>query len=138
MFYTQKQIRDKLVKDLQSFYPIKWHNNKQSFYIKFRDCRLGSIRISDHPGRTRYNYTYSVFISDKDLDSRIEKIINSVKAKSRIINNFDPSKYVVFDNREFVYKTVPNEEEYREFILGRVYKNKVCKKIDYANKKLTS
>jgi hypothetical protein len=54
-----------LLNNLRHLGAIKWHSNTTSFYIKFRDIRIGSVRLSNHNSRERYNYTYE-YKSDKD------------------------------------------------------------------------
>ncbi|MCA1799953.1 MAG: hypothetical protein LC687_00390 [Actinobacteria bacterium] len=36
-----------------------------STYIKFEDNDIGSLRISDHPGRMKYSYRWNLFIDAK-------------------------------------------------------------------------
>ena len=36
-----------------------------SVYLKFKDERLGSIRIADHTGRTKYRYKWNLEIDGK-------------------------------------------------------------------------
>ena len=72
------QARDYLYENLKHLGCIKWHNNSTSYYLKFNDCRIGSIRLSNHKSRKIYNYKinliepqnnfkkyriYSIFIS---------------------------------------------------------------------------
>lgn len=114
-------ISNILVGRLESLGAIKWHKTKgHSFYIKFRDVRLGSIRIADHRGRDRYHYTFEIFVHDHDIESRIEEIVESVARKARYIRGFDPEKYIVFDRGSRRYMEVPDFAEYRRHILKLV------------------
>ena len=62
-------IRKTLLKELKSYGIIDWHKSlHDSRYIKFRDCRLGSIRIANHPGRQKYNYTYEISTDDENIE----------------------------------------------------------------------
>jgi len=113
-------ISNVLVESLKNYGSIKWHkNSNHSFYIKFRDVRLGSIRIANHRGRDRYHYTYEIFKSDKDIERKIDDIVNAVIDKSQRIYNFDPEKYIVFDIKERKYKEVNGFREYKEAILNK-------------------
>lgn len=113
-------ISNILVERLHSLGAIKWHKNKNhSFYIKFKDVRLGSIRIANHRGREQYHYTFEIFVSDKDLEQKIEEIVESVKMKAKRITGFDSEKYIVFDTEARQYIEVDNFEEYKNYILKR-------------------
>lgn len=37
-----------------------WRAATGSWYIKFADPRLGSLRIADHPGREKYRYKWNI------------------------------------------------------------------------------
>jgi len=39
-----------------------WHNSEtsNSVYIRFKDSRMGSIRISDHKGKSKYKYKFNM------------------------------------------------------------------------------
>lgn len=111
-------ISNILVSRLESLGAIKWHKNaNHSFYIKFRDVRLGSIRIANHRGRERYHYTYEIFVSDKDIETKIEEIVEGVTMKAKFIRGFDPEKYIVFDREDRQYIEVDDFTEYRNRIL---------------------
>lgn len=111
-------ISNALVDRLESFGAIKWYkNDNHSFYIKFRDVRLGSIRIANHRGRERYHYTFEIFVNDKDIESRIEEIVETVMRKAKFIRGFDPEKFVVFDSESRQYIEVADFAEYKRHIL---------------------
>lgn len=113
-------ISNALIARLESFGAIKWHKNaNHSFYIKFRDIRLGSIRIANHRGRERYHYTYEIFVSDKDIEQKIEEIVEGVTMKAKWIRGFDPKKFIVFDTDSRQYVEVENFREYKEIILKK-------------------
>lgn len=113
-------ISNILLDRLQSFGAIKWHKSlNHSFYIKFRDIRLGSIRISNHRSRERYHYTYEIFVKDKDIERRIEEIVEGITMKAKWIKNFDPEKFIVFDVDERIYIEVENFSEYKNHILKK-------------------
>ena len=113
---TAREVRDALYKRLKPLGAIKWHNNRSSYYIKFKDNRVGSIRISDHEGRERYSYTWQVNISE-DTKFKLKEIIHEVGEKTKTIIGFDPEKYVVWKDGE--YKEVATYKEYEEAILRK-------------------
>lgn len=114
---TEKEISESLFRWLEPYGIIKWHkNSNHSFYLKFRDVRLGSIRIANHKGREQYNYTYEIFRKDKDIDRKIKDIIDSVCRKSESIPDFDPNKFIVFDRKSWSYKQVQDFDSYRNII----------------------
>lgn len=128
--YSQRDVNNILLKELETFSPIKWHCNRNSFYIKFRDVRLGSIRISDHKGRGKYHYTYEVFVNDDpSVNDTMRSIIERVYLKAKGLNDFDPDKYIVFDENDWRYKEVPDEEAYRNYILKRPDKEKALTQV---------
>lgn len=110
-------LSDVLFERLRDYGAIKWHKNQShSFYIKFKDVRLGSIRIANHPGRDRYRYTYEIFISDEDIERKIDDIVQGVIEKSESIAGFDPNKYIVFDEASWQYKEVKSFDQYQKAI----------------------
>lgn len=108
-----------LFKKLKNLGAIKWHNNSQSAYIKFKDVRLGSIRISDHNARERYSYTYELFYNNGVEENQIKEIVEKITEKSKTLKGFKADKYLVFDYRENHYKRVKTYEEYRNYILRK-------------------
>ena len=120
--YKPSQVPEKifntLFERLEQFGAIRWHKaNTGSYYIKFKDTRLGSIRISDHDSRTRYRYTYEIFVNESEnIEQEIENIVNAIIKKSKTIHNFDPNLYIVYDEG---YIELSNFDEYKQFILTR-------------------
>ena len=115
---TIKETANYLLANLKSIGAIKWHTSTHgSMYIKFKDVRLRSIRISDHKGRTQYNYTYE--LTDISTSKEIDSVIQLIKAKSRTISNFNPEHYIVFDPNQRGYKQLDNFEQYKDHILKR-------------------
>jgi transcription initiation factor IIE alpha subunit len=110
-----REIRDALFKRLKHLGAIKWHNNRDSYYIKFKDVRVGSIRISKHTGRQRYSYTWQIDIND-DAPYKIKEIEHQVTQKIETILDFDPNKYMVWDRG---FKEVNSFEEYKDYILNK-------------------
>ena len=38
-----------------------WHAaNTGSAYIRFKDCRIGSVRLGNHKGRSQYSYRWNI------------------------------------------------------------------------------
>lgn len=116
----EKTISEYIFERLRDFGAIKWHKNKNhSFYIKFKDVRLGSIRISNHQGREQYRYTYEIFKSERDVERKMEDVIASIISKSKEIYNFNPEKYIVFDKENRCYIEVENFQQYKDHIHGK-------------------
>ena len=113
-------ISDVLVESLKDYGAIKWHkNDNHSFYIKFRDVRLGSIRIANHKGRNKYHYTYEIYKDDKDIERKIDDTIHSIIEKSKSIKDFNPTEYIVFDKDNHTYKKVKSFEDYKKHIWSK-------------------
>lgn len=53
---TMSRLKDAKLKP----YLYNKAKNTNSKYIKFRDSRLGSLRISDHVGRSKYSYRWQI------------------------------------------------------------------------------
>lgn len=123
-FYTKPskkkslyETANQLMKELESIGAIKWHTSTYgSMYIKFKDVRLGSIRISDHKGRKQYNYTYE--LTNTDTIETVNNIIKRIKEKSQVLSNFDPEKYIVYSPKQRCYLEVSDYETYKDYILN--------------------
>ena len=110
-------ILEQLMKELKPLGAIKWHTSKtNSIYIKFKDVRLGSIRISDHKGRTQYNYTYE--LNENSTKSNILAVIGSIKAKSRTLSNFNPENFIVYSKTQQRYLQLKSFNEYKDHVLN--------------------
>ena len=118
-----KKVNDAFMSVLKPYGALEWHKSKyNSYYIKFKDTRLGSIRIADHNGRKKYSYTYQVFTQNKtkdELRAEIENIIEKIIIKSKIIDNFNPKHYKVYDQINKQYIKLKNEQEYINNILKK-------------------
>lgn len=111
------ECKNKLLELLKDYGSILWHKSKDnSIYIKFKDTRLGSIRISDHSGRDKYNYTYEIFVNEvNNIDEKINEIVNNIICKSKKIPNFNNKKFIVYLNG--TYADVKNFKQYKKCIL---------------------
>lgn len=118
-----KKVNDAFMSVLKQYGALEWHKSKyNSYYIKFKDTRLGSIRIADHDGRKKYSYTYQVFTQNKTKDElriEIETIIEKIIIKSKMIKNFDPNKYIVYDTKINQYIRLNKKKEYYDHILKK-------------------
>lgn len=59
---TNKQACQKLLRELEALNlkPYLYHHSLYcSYYIRFMDNRLKSVRISDHEGRSKYRYKWN-------------------------------------------------------------------------------
>ena len=114
---TEKAVSDFLFRRLEKYGAIKWHKNKNhSFYLKFKDVRLGSIRIANHTGRSKYKYTYELFIDDKNILDQIADTLFCVVEKSKTIHGFNPDIYVIYAKSQNRYLAVKDYKEYKEYI----------------------
>ena len=122
-----KKVNDAFMSVLKQYGALEWHKSKyNSFYIKFKDTRLGSIRIADHDGRKKYSYTYQVFTQNKtkdELRTEIENIIEKIIIKSKIIDNFNPNIYIVYNSNTNQYITLKTREDYKNHILKKEKNN---------------
>lgn len=118
---SPKQANDILIKELKSYGAIEWHASKfNSHYIKFKDTRLGSIRIGDHKGRDRYSYTYEIFtdtMSDFQIEEKFKSIKGSIVMKSNLIEDFDPKRFIVYSVSSGSYVEAKNFNQYKNHIL---------------------
>lgn len=118
---NELQISNALIEQLKDYGAIKWHKTKNhSFYIKFRDVRLGSIRIANHKGREKYSYKYQIFVDDKAVREKIRNIVQSIKSKAHSMIDFEPESYVVYDKENERYKVVHSFKEYKDHIHGKI------------------
>ena len=122
-----KKVNDAFMSVLKPYGALEWHKSKyNSYYIKFKDTRLGSIRIADHNGRKKYSYTYQVFTQNKtkdELRTEIENIIEKIIIKSKIIDNFNPNIYIVYSSNTNQYITLKTREDYKNHILKKEKNN---------------
>ena len=118
-----KKVNDAFMYVLKQYGALEWHKSKyDSYYIKFKDTRLGSIRIANHNGRKKYSYTYQVFTQNKtkdELRTEIENIIEKIIIKSKIIDNFNPNIYIVYNSNTNQYITLKTREDYKNHILKK-------------------
>ena len=118
-----KKVNDAFMSVLKQYGALEWHKSKyDSYYIKFKDTRLGSIRIADHDGRKKYSYTYQVFTQNKTKDElriEIETIIEKIIIKSKMIKNFNPNIYIVYDTKINQYIRLNKKKEYYDHILKK-------------------
>lgn len=73
---TIKQAYRKLMKRLTNLglKPYFYHHSKWgSYYIKFEDTRLRSVRVGDHDGRERYRYKWNLRSDLDKADIQMDK-----------------------------------------------------------------
>ena len=110
------ETANKLMRELESLGALRWHTSiTNSIYIKFKDIRLGSIRISDHKGRKQYNYTYE--LNQHNTKPDILAVIGSIKSKARTLSNFNPEHFIVYSKTQQRYIQLNNFNEYKNYIL---------------------
>lgn len=74
---------------------ILWHNNRDSYYVKFKDNRIGSMRISNHPGRSQYSYKWDLRIDDVTTDL-LDNIAETIEIYVKSLSCYNPDNYVSF------------------------------------------
>ena len=109
------QARDYLYENLKHLGCIQWHNNTTSYYLKFNDCRIGSIRLSNHNSRKKYNYKINVIEPDGNFKKyQMDNIIEIIHNKVLKLKSFHPKKCIVYKNGR--YHQI-NKNEYKNHIL---------------------
>ncbi len=118
-----KKVNDAFMSVLKQYGALEWHKSKHnSYYIKLKDTRLGSIRIADHDGRKKYSYTYQVFTQNKtkdELRAEIETIIENIIIKSKTIKDFNHKDFIAYDSKIKQYIKLKNEQDYINHILKK-------------------
>ena len=111
-----RKIYNLLLGALQAYGSIPWHTaTTGSMYIKFRDTRLGSIRIADHPARGQYSYKYE--LSPDSTNEEIDEVYFAVIQRTYTIPGFNPQAFVVYAPYLRQYIELDTLEAYRDFIL---------------------
>ena len=104
-----------LLKELKHLGAVQWHNNATSFYIKFKDCRIGSIRLSNHKSRKIYNYKFELINEKREFNLKeLEKLIDDVHKKVLNLEGFNPNKFIVYKKNKYIEI---EEKNYRDHIL---------------------
>lgn len=115
-------IAEYIIDKLKKFNPFIWHKSKyNSVYIKFRDVRLGSIRISDHNRRSKYKYTYEINsnLTTNEILIYINSMINKIINKVFNLDCYEPEQWKVYSGKEKKYITVKDYKEYKKHILKK-------------------
>ena len=108
-----------LFRALEEYGAIKWHTSLNgSMYLKFKDCRLGSIRISDHLSRQRYSYKYDINVKDT-TEQELDYIYNSIMQQANSLSGFNPKIFLIYDKYLCQYVEVYSLETYRNKILKK-------------------
>ncbi len=91
-----------------------WHkaSNGKSTYLKFRDVRLGTIRISNHKCLEKYNYT-TTFNYEEEGERELNEIVKKIKEKRSQISGFDKQKFIVKRRDGKGFEEVNTLREYR-------------------------
>ena len=116
---NQKAACGQLLNELEKFGAFVWVYAKSgSVYIKFKDCRVGSIRIANHPGLGKYAYRYAVDVSKPDpvVQQQIASVVSSVRKRIAGIAHFDPEKFVIFDKKFRMYVLAKDYADYERHI----------------------
>lgn len=111
-----------LIKEVNEYGGFIWHISKyKSHYIKFRDTRLGSIRIADHKGRDKYKYKYDIDAdkSESEIKQLTAEISFKIYEHTLSIPDFNKNNFIVYDENIMGYIKVENMQEYKKHILKR-------------------
>ena len=59
---SHQEVKELILEELKDLQPYVYHSamSSNSIYIKFKDARLGSLRISDHCGIKKYKYKWNL------------------------------------------------------------------------------
>jgi hypothetical protein len=96
---TAAEIADELVRQLRELdaYVYSSAVSGASYYVKFPDAHVGSVRISDHPGRKKYKYRWNVLVDDPQARftrrhgrvlrfyygvDRLDELVTAIKAQA--------------------------------------------------------
>lgn len=85
-------------------------------YLKFRDSRIGSIRIANHTGRQKYSYKWDIDCNNTS-EQELDDIYNDVLTRIHSLPYFDPQVYLVYSQSLSEYIEVPDYETYKKYIL---------------------
>jgi|TARA_R110000851_G_scaffold47424_1_gene115080 hypothetical protein len=56
-----EKLANKIIKRLKKEGVVCYlYHSTASAYIRFQDCRMGSIRLGDHKGRSQYGYKWNI------------------------------------------------------------------------------
>lgn len=103
---------------LKDYGILLWHtsSNGKSTYLKFKDSRLGTIRISNHECQKKYNYS-CCFNYDVDSEKTKQEIVEKIKERAKQIKGFNKNKFIVKSINGVDYEEVQTLREYRLVIM---------------------
>lgn len=109
-----KQVRNYLLKELKDYGILVWHisSSNKSIYLKFRDHRVGTIRLSNHEKKGCYEFCWELDYTNS-TKTQADGLVWAVKEKIKTLENFNPNTYIVFNRRIHKFVKVKNIEEYR-------------------------
>ena len=103
---------------LKDYGILLWHtsSNGKSTYLKFRDCRLGTIRISNHECQKKYNYS-CCFNYESDTEEKKHSIVAEIIERAKQTPNFNKNKFIVRTTDGKGFEEVQTIREYRLVIM---------------------
>jgi len=113
-----KDELDEMLEPLFKYGLVFWHQSKtNSYYYKFRDARLGSIRISNHKARPHMKYTY--MFPHNAVKQAVRFISAETEKRASNIQYFDPNQFVAYNkdrssNKKYI--RFFSENEWRAYI----------------------
>lgn len=89
-----RQLASRVLQDLEHLgaYVYCYAKASSSVYIKFNDSRLRSLRIGDHPGRSRYRYKWNLRTdveTSRDIDGGVNRYYYHVADIDKLIDHID-------------------------------------------------
>lgn len=112
------KARNFFLENLKHLGILIWHSssNGKSTYLKFRDVRLGTIRISNHQCLEKYNYT-TTFNYELEGNKELLEIVKKIKEKRNSLADFNKNKFVVKRRDGKGFEEVSSLREYRLVIM---------------------
>jgi len=107
-----KKLANRVIKRLQEegVECYLWHATK-SAYIRFKDSRIGSIRLGDHKGRSQYSYKWNIRSDFPRKHSKWHKVDGKWRYYAHSSNWIDLVP-LIKTRKEEVEKLGPNPYEY--------------------------
>ena len=119
----QSMDADYLLNNLSCLGAFLWYKSQKtgSAYIKFKDARLGSIRVADHPSRERYSYKYDLTVPLNQY--MVDHVITSVQNHANKLVNptFEKNQYILYNKNSRTYeeKFFKSFEEFKKAFFNK-------------------
>ena len=113
-----KQVRNFLMKELKDYGILVWHisSSNKSIYLKFRDHRVGTIRLSNHEKKDCYDFCWELNY-ETSTKKQADSLVWAVKEKIKTLEGFNQNVYIVYNRRICKFVKARNMEEYRRMTM---------------------